>query len=475
MALPESLVAELTDLLGARFATGRGDREQHAASESFHTAPPPDAVAYAETTAEVAAIVKACAAAGVPVIAWGTGTSLEGHALASQGGVTLNLGRMNRIIETRPEDMQVILQPGVTREALNADLRATGLFFSVDPGADASLGGMAATRASGTTAVRYGTMRDNVIALEVVLADGQVIRTGTRAAKSSAGYDLTALFVGSEGTLGIITELTLRLHGQPEQVASAVCGFPDLRAAVECVTMTIQSGIPMARIEFVDALTARAFNLKSGTTLPETPHLMIEFHGSENAVAQDAERFGEIARDCGATGFDWATTPEDRARLWRMRHGAYHAAFVLRPGAVGVVTDVCVPMSQLADAVEQAAADIQAAGMIGPIVGHVGDGNFHSLLLVDPESPAEIAAAKQIAQRMARHALTVGGTITGEHGIGIGKRSMMSEEHGPGWQVMGAIKAALDPGNILNPGKLVPDPVQAGPVQTGPVQDGVAS
>lgn len=461
MPLPESLVSDLSTLLGARFATGRGDREQHAASESFHTAPPPDAVVYPETTAEVAAIVKACAGAGVPVIAWGTGTSLEGHALASQGGVTLNMGRMNRVLDIRPEDMQVTVQPGVTREALNADLRATGLFFSVDPGADASLGGMAATRASGTTAVRYGTMRDNVMALEVVLADGQIIRTGSRAAKSSAGYDLTGLFVGSEGTLGIITELTLRLHGQPEQVASAVCGFPDLRAAVDCVTMTIQSGIPMARIEFVDALTARAFNLKSGTALPETPHLMIEFHGSDSAVAQDAENFGEIAKEFGASGFDWATTPEDRARLWRMRHGAYHAAFVLRPGAVGVVTDVCVPMSHLADAVERAASEIEAAGMIGPIVGHVGDGNFHALLLVDPEAPEEIDRAKQLARRMAQHALTVGGTITGEHGIGIGKRSLMQDEHGGGWQVMGAIKAAMDPQNILNPGKLVPDRLPA--------------
>ncbi|WP_378945630.1 FAD-binding oxidoreductase [Paracoccus sp. R86501] len=461
MPLPEALISDLSTLLGARFATGRGDRDQHAMSESFHTAPPPDAVAYPENTAEVSAIVKACAAADVPVIAWGTGTSLEGHALASQGGVTLNMGRMNRVLDIRPEDMQVTVQPGVTREALNADLRATGLFFSVDPGADASLGGMAATRASGTTAVRYGTMRDNVMALEVVLADGQIIRTGSQAAKSSAGYDLTALFVGSEGTLGIITELTLRLHGQPEQVASAVCGFADLRAAVECVTMTIQSGIPMARIEFVDALTARAFNQKSGTNLPETPHLMIEFHGSESAVAQDAENFGEIAREFGASGFDWATTPEDRARLWRMRHGAYHAAFVLRPGAVGVVTDVCVPMSQLADAVERAASEIEAAGMVGPIVGHVGDGNFHALLLVDPEAPEEVAQAKQLARRMAQHALTVGGTITGEHGIGVGKRSLMADEHGGAWQVMGAIKAAMDPRNILNPGKLVPDRVES--------------
>lgn len=457
MPIPQSLATELTDLLGARFVTGQGDRDQHAASETFHSAPPPDAVVYPETTQEVSAIMRACSAAGVPVVAWGTGTSLEGHALAVQGGITLDMARMNRVLEVRPDDMQVSVQPGVTREALNEDLRATGLFFPVDPGANASLGGMAATRASGTTAVRYGTMRDNVMALQVVLADGRIIRTGSRAAKSSAGYDMTALFVGSEGTLGIITELTLRLHGQPEQTASAVCAFDSLQAAVECVTLTIQSGIPMARIEFVDALTARAFNLHSGTSMPETPHLLVEFHGSDGAVAQDAERFGEIARECGAQGFDWATTPHDRARLWRMRHGAYRASFVLRPGAVGVVTDVCVPMSYLADAVAQAAAEIADAGMIGPIVGHVGDGNFHALLLVDPDSPDEIASAKELAKRMARHALTVGGTITGEHGVGIGKRAMMQAEHGDAWQIMGDIKAALDPKGILNPGKLVPD------------------
>ncbi|MDO5647934.1 FAD-binding oxidoreductase [Paracoccus sp. (in: a-proteobacteria)] len=455
MMLPATLTDELTALLGARFSTIPGDRAQHAESASYHRAPPPDAVVWPHTTDEVAAVLRACNQAGVPVVAWGAGTSLEGHALATRGGVTVDLTQMNRVIDLRAGDMQVTVQPGITRESLNSDLRATGLFFPVDPGANATIGGMASTRASGTTAVRYGTMRDNVLALQVVLADGRVIRTGSRAAKSSAGYDLTGLFVGAEGTLGIITELTLRLHGQPEDVAAAVCRFDDLDRAVECVTAVIQCGIPMARIEFVDAATARAFNLASGAEMPETPHLMVEFHGSPGAVREDAEAFGEIARDYGAAGFDWATTAEDRARLWRMRHGAYHAVFSLRPGAQGIVTDVCVPMSHLAQAVADAAADIAAAGLVGPIVGHVGDGNFHALLLVDPDNADELAAAKRVARGMAERALSVGGTCTGEHGIGMGKRDLLRAEHGPACDVMAAIKAALDPRGILNPDKLV--------------------
>lgn len=457
MSLNPDLAARLGALLQDRLSLATPDLTQHAHSESFHSAPPPDAVAWPVSTEEVSAILAACAEAGVPVVPWGTGTSLEGHALATRGGVTLDLSRMDRILEVRPGDMQVTVQPGVTREALNTELRATGLFFPVDPGANASLGGMASTRASGTTAVRYGTMRDNVLALEVVLADGRIIRTGTRAAKSSAGYDLTGLFVGAEGTLGIITELTLRLHGQPEEVAAAVCAFDTLDHAVECVTATIQSGIPMARIEFVDAASVRAFNLHSGAGLPDKPHLMVEFHGSPVSVREDAESFGALAGEFGGQGFDWASSTEDRARLWRMRHGAYHASFALRPGARGIVTDVCVPMSELPAAVAAAVADIKAAGLIGPIVGHVGDGNFHTLLLVDPESATEIAAAKQVATRMAERAIAVGGTISGEHGIGVGKRGLMAAQHGEAWQVMGAIKAALDPRDILNPGKLVPD------------------
>lgn len=457
MPIPDAALSALRAVLGDRLSTTQADRDHHAGSESFHRAPPPDAVAFPLSTEEVSRILAICHAHRVPVIGWGTGTSLEGHALAIRGGLTVDLIRMDRVLDIRAEDFQATVQPGVTREALNTDLRATGLFFPVDPGANASLGGMAATRASGTAAVRYGTMRDNVLALEVVLADGTVIRTGTRAAKSSAGYDLTALMLGSEGTLGIITELTLRLHGQPEHQAAAVCAFPTLEAAVECVTATMQSAIPMARIEFLDATAVRAINAHAGRSMPEAPHLMIEFHGSEMSVAEDAQRFGEIAGDFGAMGFDWATDAPARAVLWKARHQAYPAMIALAPGKSAVVTDVCVPMSHLAEAVARATADIAAEGLTGPIVGHVGDGNFHAAILVDPGDPADVARAKSVATRMAEHALSVGGTITGEHGIGLGKRPLMAAEHGPGWAVMGAIKAALDPHGILNPGKLVPD------------------
>lgn len=469
MPIPAAAVKALGDLLGGRFSQSGAERELHGQSETFHRAPPPDAVAWPVSTEEVAAILRICNAHEVPVIGWGAGTSLEGHALAVRGGLVLDMTRMDRLIEVRAADMQATVQPGLTREALNAELRATGLFFPVDPGANATLGGMASTRASGTTAVRYGTMRENILGLEVVLADGTVIRTGSRAVKSSAGYDLTALFVGAEGTLGIITELTLRLHGQPEEVAAAVCAFPTLDQAVDCVTATIQSGIPMARIEFVDGDAARAFNRASGAHLPETPHLMIEFHGSPAAVREDAARFGEIAAEFGGQGFDWATTAEDRAALWRMRHAAYRSCLLLRPGATGVVTDVCVPMSHLSAAVAAAAEDIRAEGLLGPIVGHVGDGNFHAQLLVMPGDEAELAAAKRVATRMAERALAVGGTITGEHGVGIGKRGLMRAQHGPAVEVMAAIRQALDPRGIMNPGKLLPDTNLAPPVLAPPV------
>ena len=351
--------------------------------------------------------------------------------------------------------MDVVVQPGVTRRALDRELRATGLFFPVDPGADASLGGMAMTRASGTTAVRYGTMRDNVKALEVVLADGRVIRTGSRARKSSAGYDLTALFVGSEGTLGLVTELTLKLYGQPEAVSAAICAFDAMGPAVEAVTETIQSGIPMARIEFVDAATIRAVNAYSKLSLPERPHLMVEFHGSETGAAEDASRFAEIAADHGATGIEKAEKTEDRNRLWRARHDAYWAILAAHPGRTGYVTDVCVPISALAEAVAETEADIAASGLPGPIAGHVGDGNFHSILLVDPDCAADHAKALDLSHRMAERALRLGGTVTGEHGVGLGKRRYMEAEHGQGWEVMGALKRALDPANLMNPGKLV--------------------
>ncbi|SDD20317.1 D-lactate dehydrogenase (cytochrome) [Paracoccus isoporae] len=448
---------EIRALIGARLSQGEADRDQHGQSETWHRAPPPDAVAWPETTQEVSAILAICHRHRCPVIAWGTGTSLEGNALATQGGLVLDLIRMNRVLDIRAEDMLAVVQPGVTREALNTDLRATGLFFPIDPGANASLGGMAATRASGTMAVRYGTMRDAVLGLEVVLADGTVIRTGTKAAKSSAGYDLTALMVGSEGTLGIITELTLRLHGQPEAVSAAVCAFDSMQDAVNCVAVTMQSGIPMARIEFMDAVAMRAVNLNSGTDYPEQPHLMIEFNGSPDGVRSNAEAFGEIAADCDGRGFRWASTPEDRTRLWEARHAAYWATLKLRPGATGVVTDVCVPMSELPAAVEAASADMEAAGLMGNIVGHVGDGNFHTLMLVEPGNAQELARAKAAADAMARRALAVGGTVSGEHGIGLGKRALMGEQHGAAWPLMGQIKRVLDPHGILNPGKLVPD------------------
>jgi len=452
----EAAIAALKPLLGERLSLSKSDLDLHGRSESYFALTPPDAVAYPDSTAEVSEIVAICARNEVPVVAWGTGTSLEGHSLAIKGGVVVDFSRMNRVLEIRPEDMDVTVQPGVTREALNEELRATGLFFPVDPGANAALGGMAATRASGTTAVRYGTMRDNVLGLEVVLADGRVIRTGTRARKSSAGYDLTGLMVGSEGTLGLMTELTLRLHGQPEAISAGVCAFPDMRSAVAAVTDTIQMGLPMARIEFVDAATAEAVNAYAGMDFPLVPHLLVEFHGSEGAVAEQSEQFGEIVADHGATGFDWSMRAEDRKALWTMRHNAYYAILASRKSARGLVTDICVPISRLAQAVEETQADIAASGVPGPILGHVGDGNFHAILLVDEARPEEIAEAKVLSQRMVERALALGGTSTGEHGVGMGKLELMTREHGDGWAVMGEIKRALDPKNILNPGKLVP-------------------
>jgi D-lactate dehydrogenase (cytochrome) len=446
----------LAELLGPRLNRSQSDRETHGRSEGHFPLMPPDAVAYPATTDEVAAIVRICAGAGLPVIGWGTGTSLEGHSIAPRGGVTVDFSRMDRVLEVLPEDMVAVVQPGVTREALNTELRATGLFFPVDPGANASLGGMASTRASGTTAVRYGTMRGNVLGLEVVLADGRVIRTGTRAPKSSTGYDLTGLFVGAEGTLGLITELTLKLHGQPEAVSAAVCAFADMEGAVGAVIATIQSGIPMARIEFVDAAAASAFNAQAQAGWADAPHLMVEFHGSEAGVAEQAKRFGEIARDFGAEDFRWATLAEDRGRLWAMRHNAYRAMMAANPGCAPITTDICVPISRLAEAVEETAADIAESGMPGPIVGHVGDGNFHALLLPKAGDAAQWEAAQKLAARMAERALRLGGTVSGEHGIGMGKTKYMQAEHGEAWQVMAAIKAALDPEGVMNPGKLLP-------------------
>jgi len=449
-------IAELQSCLGQRVTLSKSDLDLHGRSESYFADAPPDAVAYPEDTAEVAEIVRICASHRVPVIGWGTGTSLEGQAQAFSGGVAVDFSRMDRILDIAQEDMIVRVQPGVTRAALNEALRATGLFFPVDPGANASLGGMAATRASGTTAVRYGTMRQNVLALEVVTAAGEVIRTGSGARKSSSGYDLTALFVGAEGTLGLMTELTLRLYGQPEAISSAVCAFETVNDAVQTVIETIQCGLPMARIELMDADSVRAVNAYSKMNLPEKPHLLLEFHDSASGVAEQAETFGAIAEGHGGSAFDWATQTEARTALWTMRHNAYYALLAMRPGARAIVTDICVPISKLAEAIEDTRADLAEAGVTGPIVGHVGDGNFHATLLVDIHDAEEVARAKAAAARMVERSLKLGGTATGEHGIGVGKLDYMAAEHGKGWGVMGAIKTALDPDNIMNPGKLVP-------------------
>ena len=454
MSIPDALAA-LSSFLGEGYSCSKSDLDVHGQSESYFPQTAPDAVLYPKSTDEVAGILRICAEHGCPVIGFGTGTSLEGQAMALSGGVSVDFSKMDQVLEIRPEDMIVRVQPGCTREALNVRLRDTGLFFPVDPGANASLGGMAATRASGTTAVRYGTMRDNVIALEVVLADGRVIRTGSAAPKTSAGYDLTGLFVGSEGTLGLMTELTLKLQGQPEAISAAVCGFETIGNAVDAVIETIQMGLPMARIEFLDTDSVKAVNAYSGLKIAECPQLLVEFHGSAKAVAEQSENFGEIIADHGGSGYEWATRAEDRSALWAARHNAYFAILASRPNTRAVVTDLCVPISQLAQAVEETRADIAASPLTGPILGHVGDGNFHAILLLEDGNVEELAVAKQLADRMAQRALRLGGTITGEHGVGVGKMPHMQAEHGDGWAIMADIKRALDPDNIMNPGKMV--------------------
>lgn len=454
MTIPAALDA-LTQLLGDRLSRSKSDLETHGQSEAYYATTPPDAVAYPNDTAEVAEIVRICATHGCPVIGYGAGTSLEGHTTPVRGGVTVDFRNMARVLEINTEDMTVRVQPGLTRHRLNEELRNTGLFFPVDPGADASLGGMAATRASGTTAVRYGTMRDNVMALEVVMADGRVIRTGSGARKSSAGYDLTGLIVGSEGTLGLMTELTLRVFGQPEAISAATSAFETIEEAVDAVTATMAMGLPMARIEFLDAASVEAVNAASGREFPATPHLMVEFHGSTATVAEQIDQFSEIAAEFGGSEFNWAIKPEDRTQLWEMRHKAYWSILASRPGATAIVTDVCVPISNLAQAVNETQADIAELGVAAPILGHVGDGNFHAILLIDTSDEAETRTAKALADRMAERALALGGTVTGEHGVGIGKLDYMTAEHGAGWDIMAQIKQALDPQGILNPGKVV--------------------
>ncbi|MEM6577344.1 MAG: FAD-linked oxidase C-terminal domain-containing protein [Pseudomonadota bacterium] len=452
----EAAVAELQSILGQRLSLSKPDLHQHGLSETHFPPTPPEAVAYPETTEEVARIVRICATHRVPLIGWGTGTSLEGQTQAVQGGVCVDFSHMNQILAVSQGDMDVRVQPGVTREALNEHLRATGLFFPVDPGANASLGGMASTRASGTTAVRYGTMRDNVLGLEIVTAQGDILRTGTRARKSASGYDLTALFVGSEGTLGLVTEITLRLQGIPEAVSAAVCAFDTVDVAVETVMATVQLGIPMARIELMDTQSVEAVNAYAGSDFAPRPHLLVEFHGSESSVAEQVEAFGELARDFGGKGFDWARKTEDRNALWAMRHNAYHAITAARPGTKALVTDLCVPISRLTEAIAACRRDLDDAGLPGPILGHVGDGNFHAVLQFDENDPAERANALAVSEKLVDMALSFGGTATGEHGIGLGKLGYMRREHGSGWEMMGAIKSALDPDNIMNPGKLVP-------------------
>ena len=409
---------------------------------------------FPETTAEVAAIVSTCAAARVPVVPFGAGTSLEGNTLAVRGGVCIDFARMNRVLAVHTEDMDCCVQPGITRKQLNAQLRDTGLFFPIDPGADASIGGMASTRASGTMAVRYGTMRDNVLALEVVLASGDVIRTSRRARKSSAGYDLTRLFVGAEGTLGVITEVTLRLHPIPEAISAAVCPFGSFAGAVDTAIALIQSGIPAARIELLDDVMIRGVNAHAKLGMMERHTLFFEFHGTPAAVAEQAARTEEIAREYGALAFQSATKAEERSRLWNARDNTLYAGLGLRPGAKAVITDVCVPISRLAECLTETKRDIEATGLIAPIVGHVGDGNFHTLILVNPAVPDELARAKALHARMVERALRLDGTCTGEHGIGLGKIDFLRDELGSGVAVMAALKRSLDPHNIMNPGKL---------------------
>jgi D-lactate dehydrogenase (cytochrome) len=435
--------------------TSRAVLDLHGANEAYFPPTPPDAVAFAKNTQEVSDIVKICAKYNCPIVPWGVGTSLEGHALAVKGGVTIDLSEMDKIVQIYQEDLLAVVQPGITREVLNEELRATGLFFPVDPGANATIGGMTATRASGTTAVRYGTMKENVLALEVVLADGRIIHTGTRAKKSSAGYDLTHLMVGSEGTLGIITEVTLRLQGQPEAIAAAVCDFDDIESAVNTVITAVQMGVPMARMELLDTLSMQALNQYSHLGLPEKPHLFMEFHGSTASVAEQSEIMKELAADMGGGDFQWSTKTEDRNKLWHARHTAFFATKALKPGFDGMSTDVCVPISKLAEAITDTAKDAADNGMFAPILGHVGDGNYHTLFLTDPNKPEELAKAQKLAHRMNTRALEMGGTVTGEHGIGMGKMKYMAEEHGAAWSVMADIKRTLDPHNIMNPGKVV--------------------
>ncbi|HEV2221307.1 MAG TPA: FAD-linked oxidase C-terminal domain-containing protein [Casimicrobiaceae bacterium] len=454
-----ALTARLRAACGERVVTSQAVREQHGHGEGLADAALPDVVVFPHGNEEVAAVVDLCSAARIPVIAFGVGTSLEGQVAALYGGVCLDLSQMNRVLEVNAEDLDCRVQAGVTREQLNAELKGTGLFFPIDPGANATLGGMASTRASGTNAVRYGTMRENVLGLTVVTADARILRTGSRARKSSAGYDLTRLYVGAEGTLGIITEVQLRLYGVPEAISAAVCQFPDLKSAVDTVIVATQLGIPVARVELLDDVQMGACIRHSRLDGFEArPTLFFEFHGTQAGVREQAEAIQSLAADHGGSAFQWATAPEDRSRLWKARHNAYYAVLALAPGRQAFATDACVPISRLTDCVLETQADVAQTGLVAPIVGHVGDGNFHLVILFDPASPDERARAEGLARRVSLRAIAMGGTCTGEHGIGVHKLDALVAEHGDAVSLMQTIKRALDPNDIMNPGKTVPMP-----------------
>jgi D-lactate dehydrogenase (cytochrome) len=454
----DALLARLRDRLGDRVSIGDAVREHHSRGESHHQGVLPDAVVFPTSTEEVQAVVVACAEHGCPMTAFGAGSSLEGHVVPLRRGITIDLTRMNRVLRLSVEDLDVTVEAGVTRKQLDRHLQSTGLFFPLDPGADATIGGMASTRASGTTAVRYGTMRDAVLGLTVVTADGRAVKTGTRARKSSAGYDLTRLFVGAEGTLGIITDVTLRLHGRPEAVAAATCWFDSIDEAVASVITIVQLGIPVARVELLDDAQIDAVNRHSRTSHPVAPTLFFEFHGmSAASVEEHASAVGEIVAEHGGHDFARAASPEARAALWQARHDAYYAALALKPGSRGWTTDVCVPISRLADCIHETKADLAASHLFGPLVGHVGDGNFHLVIPVNPDAPEDLASAERLTDRLVARALAMGGTCSGEHGVGIGKKRFLEAEHGaPALDVMRAIKQALDPHDLMNPGKILP-------------------
>ncbi len=456
---PAALAAAISALqarFGNRAVTAQAVRDHHGQQTTWLKSEAPDVVVFPQTTEDCADIVKIAAEHNIPVIPHGAGTSLEGHVNAPYGGISVDVTQMNAVLAVHSEDLDVVVEPGVTRKQLNEYLRDSGLFFPIDPGADATIGGMAATRASGTNAVRYGTMKDNVIALEAVLANGEVINTATRAKKSSAGYDLTRLLVGSEGTLALITKITLRVHGIPEAMAAAVCSFPSVEAAAEATTMAIQSGIPMARIELLDQDSVAAINAYSKLSLPESPILLMEFHGSEAGVAEQAENMKAIAAECGGGEFTWTTKPEERSKLWQARHDAYWAVLNARPGWKALATDVCVPISRLAECIVETQKDLAERGLYGPILGHVGDGNFHVSLMMNPEDKAQMDEVDGFLHRIVERSLAMGGTCTGEHGVGQGKAKYLVKEHGlAAVSAMQALRLALDPQLIMNPGKMV--------------------